>query len=337
MDPPEAHVAHLRHLARKSIASRVLRERYELTGESLDIAAELVAAHISHALRFYSASKTTGVEIRSVLQYYCYLHLAVAVVAAYRPPNWQNYRRHGLSDMTASTDRLSLSSKVVKATSGAVTLFNDVIGISRIDGRVFTLRDICSNINMVSVELRAYFDIAVAQHRVYWSIVESIPNLRILFHIHQGEGDFPKARWWLSKMPELRAAFEVRNASASEVTFLSKRMFKTQEEAAKYIELNCVSLFNIGGHVFNAEGVLMPTWYVDRRRSLVSSLVSMLMLSFVNASIVRYRPVLINNMAASPYAVLLDVVSAETDAVVIPAMRNLLYREQLTIAKVRFC
>ena len=81
---------------------------------------------------------------------------------------------------------------------------------------------------------------------------------------------------------------------------------------------------------------IVYSWRGVHRTPLLPTLSSILLLSFSLASIVRYRPILLEGIMASPTALLIDTFVGESDSVFIPAIRNLLYREEMAVGSTDF-
>ena len=58
-----------------------------------------------------------------------------------------------------------------------------------------------------------------------------------------------------------------------------------------------------------------------------------LLLAFMLGSLARYRPTLAANLAESRLSLPLDAFVNEADGYALPAFRNLLYREELTVTR----
>ena len=85
-------------------------------------------------------------------------------------------------------------------------------------------------------------------------------------------------------------------------------------------------LINYGGHIVNET----YQWHGIARKGLLPTLSAALLLSFAwPQSLDIGQP--LPDIEGSEINVLLDVFVAEADAIVIPAMRNLLYREEVVI------
>jgi len=114
--PLDAHIGHLRHLTNNRIAKEILRNRHGLSAADAKTTSKLWASHVGQALNFHYESRTAPGTIRPVLQYYCFLNLVVAVILAFRPPCYNQYRRHGVEDKTHALFSLDLSSIVLQVT-----------------------------------------------------------------------------------------------------------------------------------------------------------------------------------------------------------------------------
>ena len=70
-------------------------------------------------------------------------------------------------------------------------------------------------------------------------------------------------------------------------------------------------------------------WKYAPRVPIYPTLSAGLILSFVLSSLFRYRPTLVRKLDNSGINLLVDVFLNEIDGLMIPAFRNLLYREEL--------
>ena len=96
-----------------------------------------------------------------MLQYYCYLNLAVAVILAYRPPNFNHqYGKHGVEDNSHALTTLNLRSVLVRAKKGAVSLFHSLMSGEDIQGREFRLNELVGCIPLVRYELCQLFGVS---------------------------------------------------------------------------------------------------------------------------------------------------------------------------------
>lgn len=95
-------------------------------------------------------------------------------------------------------------------------------------------------------------------------------------------------------------------------------------------------LINFGGQEVDANGHVAFSWQVNSGSPLIPTLSASLLLSFVLASLSRYRPNLLDHVETSKVNLLFDVYSSEADGFVIPAFRNLLYGQTMFMSSVLF-
>ena len=98
-------------------------------------------------------------------------------------------------------------------------------------------------------------------------------------------------------------------------------------------------MINFGGHhvieYFNNPKSYY-SWYSMNHKEFIPTITASLLLSFSFASIVRYRPILLNKLMDSRLNFLFDIFVREADGFLLPAFRNLLYREELAIIRNQF-
>ena len=102
----------------------------------------------------------------------------------------------------------------------------------------------------------------------------------------------------------------------------------SEQQAWKTHKKNGIKLINFGGHIGHGS----YAWQGVSRMPLLPTLTSTMLISFTLSSIVRYRPNLLDAAMNSPMSLLLDTFVNEADQVFLPTLRNLLYRQELTIA-----
>ena len=274
-----------------------------------------------------------------MLQYYCYLNLAVAVVLAYRPPNFNQYRQHGVEDKSHALTTLSLSSVLVRAANkGAIPLFHSLMSGDCIKGRRFRLNELAGCIPLVNYELSELFGVSsqdiIVNEKVRKDNQSGIFYSQIRLQCEDSNGS--KAS--LSKqrvekaMPGLDQYYTLTKCQRHTLVYRSQQGWKAEEDARKQHKSMCMRLINYCGHRVQA-GIIQQQyqWHGIPRKGLLPTLSAALLLSFGLASISRYRPALARHIEGSEINVLLDVFVAEADAIVIPAMRNLLYREEIVV------
>lgn len=342
VSPIQAHVGHLRHLSTLDAARRLLIDRFGLPAHVARTEGRLVSSHIEQALTFHSHSITAPSRIRPVLQYYCYLNLAVAVILSYRPANYQQYRKHGVEDQSHKLNRLELGSFLVKAKRGAVPLFHSLVSAEAIRDRRFRLNELAASIPLVKYELNELFGLPCQTIRVLDSVANDASGnwWSELSFLCQDSLERPAS---LTKkrleraIPELRRMFTVTAQKKDRLDYRSKSSWLDQAAAQAWHSRRCLKVVNYGGHRIEEgpplgyEEVCQYQWHGLPRKPLVPTLTAALLLSFALASIARYRPWIARAVEETSLNVLLDTFVAEADAIVIPSMRNLLFREEVCV------
>ena len=277
-----------------------------------------------------------------MLQYYCYLNLAVAVVLAYRPPKFDQYRQHGVEDKSHALTTLDLRSVLVQVRRGAVPLFHSLMSGENIQGRKFRLNELAGCIPLVRYELEKLFDIFSQHIMVDEEVLKDEQSG--LFHsqiqlqcLNSSGSKASLSRQSIVKaMPDLVQDYTLTERQRHTLVYRSQQGWKAEEDALENHKSTCMRLINYGGHRVVAQSPftkssLQYEWHGVARKGLLPTLSAALLLSFGLASVSRYRPALARRIEGSEINVLLDVFVAEADAIVIPAMRNLLYREEIVV------
>lgn len=344
MNPLSAHVTHLRHLARPNTTQLILISRYNRSKLDAKKDSLLISAHISQALEFYDLSKKSDCNIRPMLQYYCFLNLAVAIIIAYQPTNYLSYRKHGVEDLTHKLNNINLSSFLVKIRSGAIPLFNSVISSKSIQNKKFRFNELIGAVPFLSYEINSAFKKQIIQYNLNEIIIED-PNHNWLsqISIKSSVGGVP-ANINRAKIEQtasiLKIDYNLINQSQNSLTYQSKRTWTTKNVAEKNHKLNCFKIINFGGHLIGeslpGKFEIIYNWFCFERKELIPTLTASLLLSFSFASIVRYRPMLLKSLFNSRLNLLFDVFTNEIDGYLIPSFRNLLYRDEIFIKQVEF-
>ena len=155
--PLDAHLAHLRHLTVPKVARDILHSRFKLSAKTAKETAPLISSYVRRALEFHEQSRTSAISLRPVSQYYSWLNLAVACILAYRPHNFEQFRNHGVQDLSYKLDTLELSSEVVRVKHGAVPLFHSIISGEQLENQVIRFGHLVSAIPLISYELTDAF------------------------------------------------------------------------------------------------------------------------------------------------------------------------------------
>ncbi|OEU60213.1 MAG: hypothetical protein BBJ57_09185 [Desulfobacterales bacterium PC51MH44] len=332
----EAHVAHLRHLTNTGIALDILRERFQSTAGQAREAAKLIAAHVGQSLAFHEQSRSASPLVRPVLQYYCYLNLAVAAILSYRPINFNQYRRHGVEDRTHALSSLELSSIVVLINRGAVPLFHSIVSGVSLYGKRLRLGQLAAGFQMVSHELVTEFGKVSQPIRVDDQITDVSGSWFSEFSfkpVVKGQTITPKRLE--AAMPLLSSDYRLQPIVDDGISYRSIANWNRQSKALRVHKANGLKLVNFGGHSINSSEFTSPHcvyfWRGVTRIPFLPTLSSILLMSFSLASVARYRPVLLQKAMASPIHLLIETFVQEADGVYIPSLRNLLYREEVAI------
>lgn len=333
--PLEAHIGHLRHLTNQGIVRDILKERHDMTAAQAQKTAKLVCPHVAQSLNFHNQSCIASPETRPVLQYYSYLNLAVAVILAYRPPNNEQYRQHGVEDRTHSLKKLELGSELLKVRRGAVPLFHSIISDVPLYNRKFRFGQLAAGFHMVQHELETQFNKKLQGIIVTDEVKEDNGSFKSIFSFNEksdGNSICVSSNRLEKAMPLLVTNYNCK-IEPEKTVYTSKSKWSNESAATKVHRKNGMKLINFGGHLVNYSfGNRMGTcytWHGISRTDLLPTLTSMLLLSFSLASIVRYRPIILSSAMASPIALLIDTFVTEADSIYIPALRNLLCREEV--------
>lgn len=335
--PLEAHVGHLRHLTNPITARDLLRQEFGFAATGARNDSRLFCAHIGQSIHFYEQSKGSSIRIRPVLQYYCYLNLAVAAILAYKPTSWHRYRSHGIYDKSHSLQRLDLASTMLEVNRGAVPLFHSILSDVDLTSRSFRLGGLVAGIHMLSHELGGVFGKTIQDIVVSDSIVEDSGVFRsqVSFRNHLNGIAQPTTHKRIeSAMPLLSSDYVRNQGPHNPLVYKSIASWVSADAAAAPHRKNCMKLINYGGHSVGANiggSSCQYTWRGVSRSPLLPTLTSLLLFSFSLASLVRYRPALLNAALDSPYQILIDTFVQESDGTFIPALRNMLYRQEVSI------
>ncbi|MYD24424.1 MAG: hypothetical protein F4X08_01225 [Gemmatimonadetes bacterium] len=337
--PIETHAAYLRHLASSKVARMLLQEKYTFTPKEAQKYSADISSFVGQALNFYEDSLDCSRRIRPVLQYYCYLNLAVAVVLAYRPNYYEKYRRHGVVDKSHALNSLNLTSVLVEANVGAVPLFHSILSGVSIRNRKFRLNELFGAIHLVQFELTRLFNISTQQIKVDISTFQerntTLYHNKVEYIITsplESEPRISKSRIE-NAMPDLVQHYKLHDATSNKLVYHSHTGYADENDAIQDHQSKCLRLINFGGHVVLEQGQinrgLVYSWHGISRKALLPTMTATLLLSFALASISRYRSTLLRRIDESEIQVLLDVFMSEADSIVLPTMRNLLFKEEV--------
>lgn len=339
MEPLDAHITHLRHLARPSTAKLILSSRYKRSRKEANRDSILISGHIEQALEYYDLSRSSKYNIRPMLQYYSYLNLAVATILAYRPNNYQGYRKHGVEDLTYKLDNITLSSNLVQVrSSDAIPLFNSIISSKSIEKNIFRLNELVGGIPFLDYELLSAFKKKIINYEISERIIESSDGewvSEVSFNLLKHQLSLvPNKKKIENSMPILKIEYKMVNQSKDSITYQSIKSWTKKVNAEEHHKNNCLKIINFGGHQISKtipKLELKYFCYCLGRKEFLPTLTASLLLSFSFASLVRYRPILLKSLVNSRLNLLFDVFTNEIDGYLIPSFRNLLYREELFV------
>jgi hypothetical protein len=344
LSPIEAHLSHLRYLSNVEVARRTLRDRFELTAKQSRDIGEKVGAHLNQGLEFYAQSLLAPYRVRPVLQYYCYLNLAVAVILAYRPPKYERYRHHGVEDRSHRLRNLDLSSILVRARNGAVPIFHTLLSDEPIQNRHFRLNELAGSIPSLSHELFNIFGLRCELVCVSESVSPDDKrhwrsHISLECFCNDGSSGRLTRQRVERAMPGLVSYYVIKSQSNNKLEYTSRRSWPNESRAQNWHRQMCMKFINFGGHGIFVGHPLEPRvmcqyqWETISRKPLLPTLTAVLLLSFGLASISRYRPILARRAEDSALNLLFDVFVHESDSIMIPAIRNLLFREELCVSQ----
>ena len=335
VSPLTAHLCHLEHLGRPASARLILRSRFGFSKSDCDTYSKTLASFVRRGVDFIEDSERVSPSIRPMLQYYGFLNLAVATVIAWRPKNWTQYRSHGASDKTDGIRRLGITSKVVSMREfGAIQLFHSVISDSVIAKEQFSLKELLVSIPFVEVELREAHSIRTSRTVFRHRIDDAGGNqVRSVFEFElNNEPDNPKAKMasqnrLLKAIPVLATDFERVLRGPQKLVFRSKRAWAKDrlQEAREWHWRTAFKASNFSAYQTSY------CWQTEQSTRILPTLTSCLLICFVLSSISRYRPYLVGWMDDARLNILFDVFSCEVTSLMVPAFRNLLYREEFRV------
>ena len=136
-------------------------------------------------------------------------------------------------------------------------------------------------------------------------------------------------------IPILDDQFACSHTSATSSLYITKSKFTSIKKVHEFALRNkdLLTTLNFGGHLVHDDCEIEPQWYYTSSSQLLPTLTSTLMVLFAYASIVRYRPNLIQKMQSHRLSLLFDTLLSESPFFFIPAIRNLLYREHLIMSQ----
>ncbi len=245
-----------------------------------------------------------------------------------------------------SLDFLRAISDAIFSPHRMLTLFHSIISDGRLPAGNITLRDLLVPIPMVAAELEHAFGIRTLSLDVSGEVrlagegpsqtAKSYFTFRLLDRKNQPSGDPGNAKFPLKRlygaMPTLKSQYRAQQRKGHTRTFesLQKWTASNKERADRFHNEMAIRFVNFGGQQVD-NGKLDYFWLVEPNSELFPTLTSGLLLSFVLASLSRYRANVLDHVESSKINLLFEVFTSESDGFLIPAMRNLLYAEALYV------
>jgi hypothetical protein len=156
-----------------------------------------------------------------------------------------------------------------------------------------------------------------------------------------GNAKFPLKRLYRA-MPDLKTKFRAQQKKGYTRTFesLQKWTAGNKPRAEKFHDEMALRFMNFGAQmvvgVLGGPPAVQWAWRIEPNSDLLPCLTSGIMLSFVLASLSRYRADVLDRVENSKINLLFEVFASEADGFLIPAMRNLLYAETLYVRLTEF-
>lgn len=339
-DPLDLHLAHIRHLSCPASLAGLLSERFNRTKKQAKADAAEISPFLDQGIGFLNAAKQSDPAVAPVLLYYAYLNLAVAVVRAYRPTNWEQYKSHGAIDRTKALTRISLSSKLAKVQQGAIPLFHSVYSKAPLIQRDYSLRELVCSIPDLTAELGDVYSIKnqflFVRGRIAPLEEEGVKLLRseITFEfLNQRVQRFPTQRLHKA-IPFLKTDYYVHSKRSRMRVYRSDQSWTpgNRERAQRRFDADVFLASNYGSRdFFNNE--VDHRWVVPPSEPLLPTLTGSMLLLFSLSSLSRYRANVLRRVESSKLNLLMEVFRAEVDAIMLPALRNLLYCESVMIER----
>ena len=345
----DAHLSHLRHLAKPKTAERILVKRFGFRASEARTAGRRIATYVDQALEFHKAGRSASPRVKPVLQYYAYLNLSVAVVLAYQPPNYDEHRHHGVHDATHEIKKLELASPVVRLArkEGAIGLFHSVLADSPLPAtRHLRLKELMVPIPMLEAELGVYYNVHAGTLHVTEQIVDHgeepfASEVRFSWSPPPGvpvePSRFPRKKIEMA-MPILARRYDYRVLQGGRFAYRSKQTWARNKagrrDAWAWHRECCFKVINFGSQIDVPGGASRYRWRYLPRMPMLPTMTASLLLAFALASLFRYRPLLAKQLDDSELNVLIDVFINEADGFMIPTFRNLLFAEELTFESV---
>jgi len=254
----------------------------------------------------------------------------------FQPLYWSGYRQHGAEDRTRSLSKISLSSKVVKVRTGVIKLFHSILCSGELPKRPIPLKHLLVNIPMISTELSQAFGLEPYELYVTGDVkvvgpsenqrLASCFELAIAAEPDDTSTSYPSTRI-STALPSLHSDYTLTNKEPLQRGYISKQRWTLQnkDRAVRYHEDRALKMINYGGQTISPDLQINFRWSATPDSPLIPTMSASLLLSFVLASIARYRPNLLDRVESSKVNLLCETFSNEADGFMLPAFRNLLY------------
>lgn len=356
-EPLEIYLHHLRHLAVPEVVNKLLLDKFKSFNNCLSRSkqAKLIASHINLALDFYYQSKIVSQATSPVLKYYSYLNFASALILAERPKEFEQYRKHGVTDKTANLSGLNLDSGMLAVhQKGAIPLFHSILSDAELPNSSLSLQDLTPSCKIFSYELNKYFDlqiisnavslgqVRISDERQYIPIIKFHSPSKGKYSYIARSSDMAFSEDQIhAAMPVLLRDYEVYQ-SAGSIVFESQNSYQSMDEASKKCTADFERISNFGGHSLVSDSSIDGgdygekieyCWYGTDDRAIFPTLTSILLVAFGFSSISRYRPELVHDIQSNKLQLIYDIFLNEADSLFIPAIRNLLYKEMLFVKR----
>jgi hypothetical protein len=173
-------------------------------------------------------------------------------------------------------------------------------------------------------------------------IARSYFTFKLVDATSEPEGDPGNAKFPLKRiyqaMPDLKTKYRAQQKKGHTRTFESRQNWTpgNMARAEKFHEDMALRFFNFGGQIVGGVVLGGPpparwSWRLEPNSGLLPCLTSGLLLSFVLASLSRYRADVLGRVENSKINLLFEIFTNESDGFIIPAMRNLLYAETMYV------
>jgi hypothetical protein len=265
--------------------------------------------------------------------------LAKAIVLLYQPPGFStDVDWHGASDRTHRLTSLDLQSEVLKIKRGVIPLFSSLVGWRKLEaGQTVSLKELLVAIPSVGAELTQFYGMAVRWIEVVPRKMSAEGSISSQFQFRLREPDFESAG-----TGRLTEAMSVLHGDpgydledGEQTALLSRARWATADEetAERDHQQAAQRLVNLGGQRVVGPSAIRYAWRWAPDAPILPTLSAALMLSFVLSSLYRYRAGLLDRIESSEISLILETFEGESDAIVLPGLRHLLYGRPLFISR----